>query len=198
MNEILSDLEIANGLKMRDIRIYEQCICKYRNYIGAVVIQKIGSSLEKEDIEEIVSDVFFAIWKNADKITLEKGSIRAYFAAIARNMAVNKLRERQKLSVTSIENYPTEHFSHNTAGSASDSNPEAILLRQEYAQQIQSEINRFKSPDKELFLQYHYDGVPIKDLSNTFGLKETTIKSKLLRCRKKLSEKLKIEWRESL
>ncbi|URW87778.1 hypothetical protein M5E86_01840 [Blautia wexlerae] len=39
-----------------------------------------GNSLPKEDIEEIVADVFVVLWKNAERIDLQKGTLRSYLA----------------------------------------------------------------------------------------------------------------------
>ena len=44
-----------------------------------------GNSLPKEDIEEIVADVFVVLWKNAERIDLQKGTLRSYLAAVVRN-----------------------------------------------------------------------------------------------------------------
>lgn len=39
--------------------------------------------------------IFYSLWINAERIDLDKGSLRAYLAAIARNKAKNKLREHK-------------------------------------------------------------------------------------------------------
>ena len=64
----------------------------------------LGNRLPKEDIEEILSDVFVTLWKNADTIDLEKGTLRAYLAAVARNFALKKLnKQRDYTSLDEIE-----------------------------------------------------------------------------------------------
>lgn len=39
--------------------------------------------------------IYYSLWVNAERIDLDKGSLRAYLAAIARNKAKNKLREHK-------------------------------------------------------------------------------------------------------
>ena len=55
----------------------------------------IGSAMAREDLQEVVNDTFYSLWVNAERIDLDKGSLRAYLAAIARNKAKNKLREHK-------------------------------------------------------------------------------------------------------
>ena len=51
--------------------------------------------MAREDLQEVVNDTFYSLWVNAERIDLDKGSLRAYLAAIARNKAKNKLREHK-------------------------------------------------------------------------------------------------------
>ena len=76
----------------------------YTPYLSTVLYNMLGNRLPKEDIEEILSDVFVTLWKNADTIDLEKGTLRAYLAAVARNFALKKLnKQRDYTSLDEIE-----------------------------------------------------------------------------------------------
>ena len=60
-----------------------QAIEIYTPYLSTVLFNMVGNRLPKEDIEEIVADVFVILWKKADYIDLEKGALRSYIAATA-------------------------------------------------------------------------------------------------------------------
>ncbi len=203
MAQIKTDEELFVGLKKRDIRIYEECVEKYKNYVGSIVVRQIGNTMEKEDIEEVVSDVFFAIWKQADKINIDSSdscNLKAYLASIAKKMAINKLRQKSKLNVIPFENntYKKDNDiaddyierqvyenSTNISQSRYD-NPEDYVVNKERMQQVGEAIQALESPDKDIFMQYHYDGMTINEISSNYGMNENTIKSKLLRCRNKV------------
>ncbi len=51
----------------------DEAIAVYTPYLSTVLYNMLGNRLPKEDIEEILSDVFVTLWKNADTIDLEKG-----------------------------------------------------------------------------------------------------------------------------
>ena len=68
----------------------DDAIQVYTPYLSTVLYNMVGNRLSKEDIEEIISDVFVALWKNAERIDLQKGTIRSYIAAVARNFALKR------------------------------------------------------------------------------------------------------------
>ena len=206
MNRISTDEEIIAGLKQRDIRVYEDCIEKYKNYVGAIVVRQIGNTMEKEDIEEAVSDVFFAIWKQADKIKTDNRdnwNLKSYLATISRNIAINKLRQKNRFDTVSFdgniysdnnsEDYGERRMYRQNNGEKNDSfgSPEDYIVNKEHMEQIGKAIETLGSPDKEMFIQYHYDGVSINRLSDEYGINSNTIKSKLSRSRYKLKKYFK-------
>ena len=46
----------------------DEAIRIYTPYLSTVLYHMAGNSLPKEDIEEIVADVFVVLWKNAGRI----------------------------------------------------------------------------------------------------------------------------------
>lgn len=91
-------------LKNRKRNAIDEAIEVYTPYLSTVLYNMLGNRLPKEDIEEILSDVFVTLWKNADTIDLEKGTLRAYLAAVARNFALKKLnKQRDYTSLDEIE-----------------------------------------------------------------------------------------------
>ena len=60
----------------------EKIINEYSGYLLKVVSNICGTYLNREDIEEIILDVFCTLWKNKEKLDLEK-DIKPYIASIA-------------------------------------------------------------------------------------------------------------------
>ncbi len=63
---------------------------RYTRYVGAVAARILAGRLEQEDVEEVVSDAFLALWRAAK--TLRTESVRAWLGTTARNLALNRLR----------------------------------------------------------------------------------------------------------
>ncbi len=70
----------------------EKIIDEYSGYIYTIIQNMSANIFNQEDIEEIISDTFFILWKNQNKIDKEK-SLSSYIAGIARNLVKEKLRK---------------------------------------------------------------------------------------------------------
>ena len=68
----------------------EIVIDEYAGYVFKIVDNIIGTTLSYQDKEEIVSDTFYLLWKNQNKINT---NLKAYLSVIARNASYDKLRK---------------------------------------------------------------------------------------------------------
>ena len=82
----------------------EKIIDEYSGYIYTIIQNMSANIFNQEDIEEIISDTFFILWKNQNKIDKEK-SLSSYIAGIARNLVKEKLRKtKNNYNVNNLEN----------------------------------------------------------------------------------------------
>ncbi|MBQ7986836.1 MAG: sigma-70 family RNA polymerase sigma factor [Clostridia bacterium] len=143
----------------------------YTPYLSTVLYNIAGNSLPKEDIEEIVSDVFIALWNNAGNIDLDKGTLRSYIATCARNFALKRLNKVKEFAeLDDIELADSRDF-------AEDS------IKSDF---VWKSVMELGEPDNEIFVRYYKFGEKIKEISNATGLNVSTIKSKLSRGKRKL------------
>ena len=63
----------------------DQVIDDFYNYIYIVIKNSVNITITDEDIEEIISDVFVALWKNYDNLN-ETLDIKAYLVGISKNI----------------------------------------------------------------------------------------------------------------
>ena len=83
-NEILKDYLVNKTIDI------DKIIDDFYGYV--YMITKNGASIyiTDEDIEEIISDVFVALWKNGRKLS-EGTELKPYIAGITKNIIKNKL-----------------------------------------------------------------------------------------------------------
>lgn len=75
-----------------DEKTLENLMKQYTGYVYTIVKGISCDCLEKEDMEEIVSDVFFSLWKSQQSFE-NHNTLKPYLAQIARNQTRNRLRE---------------------------------------------------------------------------------------------------------
>ena len=78
-------------IRARDPAGLEALMDRYIPYVSAIVWNILRFSMQPEDAEEVVSDVFLAAWNQAED--LQSGKVKAWLAGVARNTARKKLRD---------------------------------------------------------------------------------------------------------
>lgn len=125
-------------------------------------------------MEEVISDVFLNLWRNMENINCEKGGIRSYLGAVARNTAKNKLRS------VHINDELNENLVEDT------DNPEETLMKKESNRRLMNLITALDEPDSEIFLRYYYYNEKIRTISEIMNINISTVKTKLCRGKEKL------------
>lgn len=78
---MINEIRLLHNLKNKKRNCLEDVIKIYTPYVSAVIYNTIGNIAPKEDIEEVISDTFLQLWRNANSIDEEKGCIRSYMCA---------------------------------------------------------------------------------------------------------------------
>jgi RNA polymerase sigma-70 factor (ECF subfamily) len=172
----LDDRKALRGLEKRNADALAAIMDTYTPYVATIVYNIIGQSMSQADVEEVCSDVFFALWRNADKPKANK--LRAYLGTIARNMAKNKLRE------CSLE-LPLEDDVL-----IIPDRDEGEIAEMEQRQAVYSAVLSMAHPEREIFLRHYYYLQKISQIADEMAINAATIKTHLSRGREKLREKL--------
>ena len=157
----------------------EQVMKDYTNYI-CTIIKNSYINFSNEDTEEILLDVFLTLWKNQNKLDINK-SISSYIAGITRILI--KKKNRNIKFEDNIEDYQEQL--------ADLTNIEIFFSENEKQKIILDELEKMKKIDKDIFIEYYYEDKQIKDIANLFEISQSKVKSKLFRIRKKLKKVLK-------
>lgn len=161
------------GLKMA-IEIYGSAV--------KTICTNILDNLEKEDIEEAISDTFFKLWKNIDNFKTNKNtSLKSYVYAISRNVCFDKLR-RLNLNLSLFD------IDENNLGVSINMYDEYAKIQNEKI--IKETLNKFKEPDKSIFILRFFYFEKIKNIALKLNLNEKKIENILHRSKNKLKDEL--------
>ena len=174
----MNNKKIYNYMDGKILNI-ELAMKDYNKYIYKIIKNQYNN-FSDEDIEEIILDVFLTLWKNQNKLDINK-SMSAYISGITKNLI--KYKYRQCKITQNIEEYEEKLIDN--------SNIEITLLQNEKQKIISEELEKIKQEDKEIFIEYYYDDKNIKEISKKFNMTESKVKSKLFRVRKRLNKILK-------
>lgn len=156
----------------------EKIMNDYTPYIYSIISNR-NSNLNEDDIEEIISDVFLAVWKNKEKLDIEK-EMSSYLSGIAKNIYNKKIRNLKNIS--NINDYENNLYEIEDL--------EMQLESSEKEKIIMMEVKNMKQEDKEIFTLYYYYAKSMKEIANNLEIKEAKVKSRLFRIRLKLRKVL--------
>lgn len=172
-NEILNDY-LING-KIDIDRILDD----FYNYVYIIVKNGVSVSITDEDIEEIISDVFVAIWKNSS-ILLKTTEIKSYLAGTAKNIIRNKYRNT-KLT------FSISDYEENLVDAC---NIEKSIEENEQNKVILDTLKSAKPKEYEIFILFYYESKSIKEIAKVLNLSTSNVKTILHRIRKIIKRNL--------
>lgn len=177
----MTDDRILKGLREQETAALEAMMGKYRSLVTRIISNVLGSAGTPDDVEELCSDTFFAVWTYARGV--KNGKLKAYLSTTARNKAKTFLRERRELPmdldmVEIPDMGPT---------------PEDCAIEQELSRMIRRAIDRMRPKDREIFLRYYYYFETTGEIAQRMGIPDATVRSRLSRGRKILQKSLSKE-----
>jgi len=173
-NKILRDFLNNGVLNIEDI------VNSYSSYIYAMLKNNINSS---EDIEEIISDVFVALWHNYRKLEPDM-KIKPYLIGITKNLIKKKYRELSNDAIMS----DISDFDNSVEVLV---NVEDIAEGSEKSRIIMNALNNLKYEEKQTFIMFYYNSKKVKEIAELLGISKSKVKTTLHRVRKKLKSELK-------
>lgn len=168
----MDDHMLLRRLRRRDPSALEAVMDRYLPYVRAIV-GNVLRTMPPEDVEEVTSDVFLALWQQ----NLRTDNLKAWLGATARNRALNRLRQR-------TDAVPLEGDVLVLEG------PEQAVQKSWLREQVQSALDSLGEPDRELFLRHYYYFQTVAEIAQAMDLNENTVKSRLFRGRQKLKATL--------
>jgi RNA polymerase sigma-70 factor (ECF subfamily) len=162
------------AIQRGDTNALEEVIGRYGSYVMAVVEHTLGKIAAEQDKEELVSDTFVVLWKNAAKLKPDS-CLKSWLAVVARHAAINKAR--------SI--HPEEELQEDFMVTDDD----AVSIPMERTEQVRivrEAVDGLGEEDRMLFLRHYFWHHSIPDIAACTGMNPSTIKSRLFRGRQAL------------
>lgn len=140
----------------------------------------------KELAEEIVSDVFFIIWKRR-KALGDVDDIEKYLYISTKNQALHYIRRTPV-----IDKIPLELYTVNVL--RDENNPEDKLLSQEYSTLIQKAIDSLPDKCREVFRLVLSDKLKHKQIAQLLNISEKTVEAHITTAYKRIAQYVNKEY----
>lgn len=167
--------EIENYIENGKLNL-ERIVKDFTPYIKVIINNIVDNNLSYEDKEEIITDTFFILWKNQNKLTT---SVKAYLAGITKNLIKEKLNK--KVITYDISDYEN---------SIENCNIEFFKEERKEISEIEKSFEKLKKIDFDIVTMFYYSSKSIKDIAKELNMSEINVKTRLFRIRKKIKKEL--------
>ena len=167
----------------------EQALEVLQETYGALCRSLARSQLQsEEDVEEVVSDTFLAVWNQIppDRPVAQTG----YIARIVHNKALNR-REYEEAAKRNIRmNVALSELEGVLPGGV---DPESEMDRQLVRRTINRFLSALEKTNRQIFIRRYFGGQTTLQISRDFGMTHQSGRSRLMRMRLQLREELEKE-----
>jgi RNA polymerase sigma-70 factor (ECF subfamily) len=171
-----SDQILISRIARQDQGAMKVLMARYQVRIFRFVIRFVKN---REVAEDVVRDTFFAVWQGAPHFE-SRSSVSTWLLGIARNKA---LSARQRFGI------PSEPLSDALTATLVDPTdlPDLAIERRQSLQRLRACLAKLPPSDGALFDLVYYHEKSLREVAMITGVPVNTVKTRMLRARKRLA-----------
>ena len=182
-----AELALVEAARSGDISAFEQLVKKYDRNVFRIA-QHITQN--REDAEDVVQEAFLKAYSILGNFQ-GQSKFYTWLVRIAVNEALMKLRKRKTDKTVSMdEDVETEEGSMPREFADWSPNPEQLFGQSELGDILQKTIQGLPSSFRTVFVLRDVEGLSTEETAEMLGLSVPAVKSRLLRARLQLRERL--------
>jgi RNA polymerase sigma-70 factor (ECF subfamily) len=187
LNEASDELVLVRAAKAGEMRAFEELVKRYDRNVFRIV-QHITQN--REDAEDVVQDAFLKAYSNLEQFQ-EQSKFYTWLVRIAVNEALMKLRRRRPERTISLDqDVETEEDSMPREVADWSPNPEQQYTQAELRDILSRTIQGLPAGFRMVFVLRDVEGLSTEETAEALGLSIPAVKSRLLRARLQLRERL--------
>src|SRR5437588_6436281 len=187
------ELELVTAARKGDVEAFGKLVSKYDRNVFRIANH---ITQNREDAEDVVQDAFLKAYKNLDRF---QGNSKFYtwLVRIAVNEALMKLRKRRSDRTVPLDD-PIDTGEDELPREVAvwDENPEEKYSREELGEILEEAVQSLKPAYRTVFVLRDIEELSIEETAEALGLSISAVKSRLLRARLQLREKLTRQFKQ--
>jgi RNA polymerase sigma-70 factor (ECF subfamily) len=145
----------------------------YDRYSGAIfgLLRRILG--DPAAAEEVLQDLFFSLWKNAEKFDSSRGSLYGWLVVSARNRAISKLRTVRPSDTSGISQDSLEQTV------SSGFNLESAVAKKELVEKVKGALDALPGPQREAVELAFFEGLTHSEIAARVDEPLGTVKTRI-------------------
>ena len=188
MDKMIDDEMLVAQFKSGSQKAFDELMKRYQRKIFGYLLRSVRNY---EDAEELTLEVFFKAYRALGSWE-PKAKFSTWLYTIASNLSIDYHRSKARQPVYILED--EEIIETKLVATDISSNPEKQLEDKERGRLIREAVDELSAKQKTVFMLARYEGMQIKEVAETLGMAEGTVKIHLHRAIKKLQTLLRPLW----
>ena len=173
-NANLSDIEIMKRVSSYDSKALEILYNRYSPLLYTLIKKTVK---EKEQAEEILTEVFVIIWRKVQLFDVYKGNVYTWLVILARNKAVDTSRRSRG---NDLPEYTDEYEDEFIIPKLSKNiDPLDIKTALSIKDSVETALNRLTDAQKYVLYLAFYEGFTQSEIAEKLNIPYSTVKSKI-------------------
>ncbi len=177
----LSDEELMKLLSKGNQKAFDEIYLRYSDVLFGYFMKMLAR--DKEKCEDMVHDLFAKIIRKPDYFNVNR-SFRTWVFSVACNMCKNEYKRMSVRKHVSNDFEPTKSLQ-------AESDTLKKVHESTFSESFYQALNALDEKHKNVFARRHFEGLSMKEISETLEINEGTVKSRLFYATKTLAKELK-------
>jgi RNA polymerase sigma-70 factor, ECF subfamily len=184
---VTDEMSLVHAAKAGDLEAFSELVNRYDRNVFRIA-QHITHN--EEDAQDVVQDAFLKAYQNLEQFQ-ENSKFYTWLVRIAVNEALMKLRKRRNDRTVSLdEDVETEEGSMPREVADWSPNPEQLYGQSELGDILKKTVQGLPPGFRTVFVLRDVEGLSTEETAEMLGLSVPAVKSRLLRARLQLRERL--------
>ena len=180
-SHIAATTDKMHGINLHDlmVEIKEKDRCAFEKLYDATVDRVYSLAIrithQHEIAEEVVSDVYLQIWRQAEHYDETRGNVIAWLTVLCRSRSLDALRHHKALTGAELVNSNDKYEFEET------NQPQDLLIAIEQQSALYAVLEKLSDQQRQLLALAYFRGYSHRELSDFTGLPIGTVKSQIRR-----------------
>ena len=176
-----TDSDILNALKRGERFGYEALVARYGQMVFTIIVRIVA---DEARAEELTQDTFIRVFETIGRYDAQQTSLSTWLCRIAYQLAIDELR-RRKADPLYLSLYGEDL--EESVGEDDDYWIEAVN-REAMLTQLEAAVSQLSEEEQNLLVMHYKEHITLHDIAFIIGEKDSTVRMRMKRIRKKLYE----------
>jgi RNA polymerase sigma-70 factor (ECF subfamily) len=184
----IDDLELVSRTRAGDRTAFDELVNRHASKVFRLARHITRNDAEAEDV---LQDAFFKAYSKLDQFN-EEAQFYTWLVRITVNEALMKLRKKRNSKTVSLDaEIETDDGNIRREAESPDADPEQEFGQHETREMLESAIDSLDGSYRTVFVLRDVEGLSTQETADMLDLSISAVKSRLLRARLQLRDKLK-------